>query len=312
MSKSIIDVWEANKVKDWSVADGWVMCASWRYMTEDRSFGLNWQECLGAGKPRGAYYAQFFGLFQSSGGQAKNFVSILKKYGGVRPNDRLVIDAEVGSLSIKSIMDFAYNVENEVGIRPEIYSTASKLNNLVFRNLTSAQLDYIKSMKIWSAGYPVPDGQFYSPTQVTSVPKVYVPDQTRYGPVVSWQCCGDVPPTNVPIPGVVAGVVGGIDFSWIDANYFAWWAGASGTYIPKPIPTPKPQISSGVVVTSLPLHVRSGPGTIYNIVDSLQPNSQVQIYKTQQVGSDIWGLIDSVSSRWVAIQYQGNIFVKLG
>ena len=212
----IIDAWEGNVVLDYTIADGWIFSASWTYMTEDAAFGTNWQAAIAAHKPRGAFFALF--CDQSSADQAKFFVTILNKYGGVKKGDRLFVDAEVTPLSIGAIVDFMTNVETLCGLRPMIYSRADLLDPLRFSKLTASQKAYLLETPIWTAGYPDFPDQFATP------PAAYIPDQTRFGKPELWQYFGDKNPASIG----VTGITGGIDGSWVDPDFWAEWVADTG------------------------------------------------------------------------------------
>lgn len=225
----ILDIWEANTVTDWKVADGYFICASWNLqMGEDKNFGISWNGAGQAKKPRGAYFSVNMNL--SIADQAKAFVAIINKNGGLKPGDRLAADCEVGQLSISAIIDFIWNVEQLTGIRPMLYSRANLLNALNFGKLNAGQLAYVKSVDLWSAGYPS------NPDLYSTPPSGYIPDPSAYGPVKIWQYAGDVVPSDVGL----SGVSGGIDLNWIDSTFFTQWQGETSAQQPAPTPQPVP------------------------------------------------------------------------
>lgn len=225
----ILDIWEANTVTDWNVADGYFICASWNLqMEEDKNFGISWNGAGQAKKPRGAYFSVNMNL--STADQAKAFVAIINKNGGLKPGDKLAADCEVGQLSISAIIDFIWNVEQLTGIRPMLYSRANLLNALNFGKLNAGQLAYVKSVDLWSAGYPS------NPDLYSTPPSGYVPDPSAYGPVKIWQYLGDVVPSDVGL----SGVSGGIDLNWIDSTFFTQWQGETSAQQPAPTPQPVP------------------------------------------------------------------------
>jgi hypothetical protein len=199
-----------------------VICKASEWV-EDTSFGSNWQQ-LGALKvPRGAYHFYRDALGANN---YKIFVSTLKKYGGVKNGDVLVLDAEEqGKLSISAMLDFLWGVEQALGNRPIIYSTAALLNALNFKKLNAAQLQYIKTTPVWVAGYPSAPDSFDAP------PKVYIPDQTRYGKVVLWQYASEYPSALAGYPNIP----GGLDLNWVDPTFMDQWRTLTGVTAPAPV-----------------------------------------------------------------------------
>jgi GH25 family lysozyme M1 (1,4-beta-N-acetylmuramidase) len=209
----VVDVSTYNRKINWPLAKSagvraGIAKASQNFLREDDQFRNNWQPMLDAGVPRGAYH--FYNWWASSGSQAKKFVSVIKKYGGVKPNDVLALDdEEEGKMSLKSMIDFTYNVEMSLGIRCIWYSWARVLNGLSTKKLTSYQLGYLRTIKVWSAGYP------YNPDLYPSPPSCYIADKTKYGNTVLWQYHPDVPN--------IQGIPGGTDVNWVDPEFLYKW-----------------------------------------------------------------------------------------
>jgi len=243
---------------DWSVPitpmPDFVICkASQGNIIEDFTFASNWKQLGERGIPRGAYHYYDY-RYGSSGSQAKYFVSVINKAGGIKSGDVLVLDEEQeGFLSATAIVDFLYNVELLTGIRPVIYSRTLLLNGLNLVKLTATQKEYLKSTPTWIAGTfndkDAVDG--YS-----SPPSMFIPDQSRFGPVVMWQYGLDVDPK-----GLMSGLPGGLDFNWIDPTFYAdWKSKTTGTGVPEVPPTePEGDAMKGTVLVNL--NVRPAPST---------------------------------------------------
>ena len=218
---TVLDTAYNNKGTHWATAlpavDAVICKASESLYGRDTEFPSTWPQLAALNLPRGTYH--FYRKAWPSAAQAKNFVSAINANGGLKAGDLLVLDVEEDGCSITAILDCLYNIEVLTGIRPILYSTAAILNPLNFSKLSQPQRDYIKSVPIWTAGYP------YEPDDFTRPPAAYIPDQTRYGRVVLWQYAGDQPHS-------IPGVLGGLDFNWVDPDFFAEWQAATGGITP--------------------------------------------------------------------------------
>lgn len=207
-----------------------VICKASEALHEDISFFSNWTQLGEKGICRGAYH--FSRWWVSSGAQAKFFVNTINKAGGIRNGDILVLDSEEeGHMSASFIVDFLWNVENLTGNRPLIYSRARLLNDLSLKKLSPSQQLYIKSTPVWVAG------KYDDPNAVDNYsrpPTTFIPDQNRYGRVVLWQYGLDINPD-----GLVSGIPGGLDFNWVDSDFYAQWKSLTNPPA-SPVPTPQP------------------------------------------------------------------------
>lgn len=215
---------------DWSVPispmpDAVICKATEANNTEDITFGSNWRQLGEKGIPRGAYH--FNRWWVNEGQQAKFFVNVINKYGGLKNGDLLFLDVEEeGHMSTQAIVDFLWNVEYLTGNRPLIYSRALLLNNISLAKLNPAQKQYIKTTPVWIAGtYNNPDAV----DNYATPPTTFIPDQTRFGKLVIWQYGLDVDPA-----GMVTGIPGGLDFDWVDPAFFAQWKALTGGQVSIP------------------------------------------------------------------------------
>jgi GH25 family lysozyme M1 (1,4-beta-N-acetylmuramidase) len=225
----VVDVAYNNEIVDWKKvkADGQVMgavCkASEGWLIEDPYVKYNWPGIAEAGLPRAAYH--FYRYQYPSAWQAKKFVNTLNKYGGFLPNDRLVLDEEEpGHMSISAMIDFTYNVEILSGISHKNmwwYSWPWALNELSFRKLSPAQVQYVMEIPTWVAGYPNNPDLYTDPIKAG-----YKVDLTRFGKSVGWQYAESVIIPNIP---------GGTDVNWMDADYLASWTGTPVVVTPQPV-----------------------------------------------------------------------------
>ena len=200
-----------------------VICKATEWCNEDATFGRNWQALGRLGIPRGAYCFYRNGqLLMSAGRQAKHFFSTIQKYGGIKPNDILIIDDEeryangTSKLSAKEMIDFLWTVQTSFGLPDTsqlmIYSTADLLNNLSLVKINQAQQSYLKSVKIWTAGYPT------DPTKFDIIPPAYIPDN-RWAMPSLWQWAENF---------IVSNIYGGSDMNYATPEFLQWW-GASVT-----------------------------------------------------------------------------------
>ncbi len=136
---------------------------------------------------------------------------------------------EEGKMSLKTIIDFIYNVRRLTGAKPEmtpLYSRKLLLDALNFSRLTASEREYIKTIPLWIAG------TFNNPDEVDnydSIPSIFIPDQSKWGRVVGWQYGLDVNPA-----GMVTGFPGGLDFNWFDPAYFEQWKALTGEVVTPP------------------------------------------------------------------------------
>ncbi len=238
----VLDTAYNNKGTHWATAlpaiDAVLCKASESLYGRDTEFPSTWPQLAALNLPRGAYH--FYRKLWPSAAQARNFVAAITENGGLKAGDKVVLDVEEDGCSITAILDCLYNIEVLTGIRPLLYSRAEILNPLSFAKLTQLQRDYLRSVPIWTAGYP------YEPDDFTRPPAAYIPDPTRYGKVVLWQYAGDQE-HNIP------GVLGGLDFNWVDPDFYAEWRSATGDITP---PTGENMANTGKVTAPSGLKIR--------------------------------------------------------
>lgn len=301
----VVDVAYNNVGVNWPVAKlggvrAGIAKASEGAFIEDSEFKRNWPGMKDAGLPRAAYH--FYRWWVSPGGNARKFISTIKKYGGMGPGDKFVLDdEEEGHMSLRSMLDFTYQVESELGVIGIWYSWSWMLNELKMNKLSSSDIEYmIKILQFWGAGYPNNPDLFVSP------PKFYTPDQTKFGKMILWQYDSEVPG--------VQGIPGGTDVNWVDPAFLAQWEKDSQVQ-PSPIPQPQPPVPglayNGVAIAHPYLRVRQGPGTNYPISngDVIMPGQAVGILMTQfDSKNNLWGKLGD--NRWVAVSYEGQVYVQ--
>ncbi len=285
---TVIDTSPWNAIKDWSVADAFIFCASWTRGIEADRFAEYWTSCP---TPRGAFFAQYFDGSLSSGQQARRFADILKRNGGVRSGDRLFTDVEVGQLNLKQIIDFLYNLELELGrpagVRYGIYSRRDLLDPLRIDTLSHAQRETLKSYDIWIAGHPTKLTPQFPP------PAVYQPTPGKYGEVILWQYWTDGNPKDL---GIDDKIDSGVDLNSVDPEYFSQWVRDSGITPPPPAETTPPTQGDEQMTNLVKATARQG--TISNVkpiaggsepIDYLHGGDSVV---GQDVGTDIYGFTE--------------------
>lgn len=300
-----MDVAYNNQGVNWPLAKsggvrGGIAKASEGILIEDSQFKNNWKQMADAGVPRGAYH--FYRQWAGSGPQAKKFVSVLNKYGGVKKGDVLALDdEEEGLMSLKSMIDFTYNVESMTGIVCIWYSWAWMLNNLNMRKLSSSQIEYLSKILVWGAGYPD------NPDLYTSVPKFYTADPTKFGKTILWQYKSEVPN--------VQGIPGGTDVNWVDPDFLSNWESGSGitssSSLPPiqeyPIGFPK----NGTVIAQPSVRIRTGPGTNFPSLGLLLNGASVIIVSTAKDSEgNTWGRLNGTPEQWIAVNHGGSVYVQ--
>lgn len=213
----------------------------------DQSFPHYWPQWDRLRMLRGAYC--YFYNRLSGADQARWFVNRVMAAGGFHPCDDAVIDVEDrGDVSIKEVLNFFttvlalvpfLTVENLI-----IYSRRDKMDPLVahFAQLTQAQRDFIKKIRIWPAGYP-DDPSTWTFEQLA---QNYRYNQDAYGPAVMVQY-----KASATVPGLSMSGALSVECNAIDPAYLAEWQKRNADFYGAPLP-PADVITvpwSGVKVT---------------------------------------------------------------
>jgi GH25 family lysozyme M1 (1,4-beta-N-acetylmuramidase) len=218
----VVDVAYNNVQIHWNTVQGvsGAIAKASEGLGEDSFFKFNWPGLAETNICRGAYH--FYRWYWPSGSQAKKFVATLKKYGGIKPNDVLVLDEEEpGHMSLSAILDFLWNVEQLSGLSHKtnllVYSWPWALNQLNPKKLKTAQLEYLRETHTWAGGYPNNPDLWSDPIKAG-----YIVDVNKFGKSVLWQYISEVPHVST-IPG-------GTDANWTDPAFLAWWRGTQNAY----------------------------------------------------------------------------------
>jgi GH25 family lysozyme M1 (1,4-beta-N-acetylmuramidase) len=149
---------------------------------------------------RGAYH--FFRKSLDSVKQAMHFVNVVSQVEILR-TDILILDVEEGGEKAPQLWAWFNHVRSVFPDNPVmLYSRKNILDAI---SMTFAEREFFKGIPTWTAGYPI------FPDLFLSVPKGYVPDQTKYGPACLWQYSAH---------GAVTGIQGDVDLNWIDPVFY--------------------------------------------------------------------------------------------
>lgn len=150
--------------------------------------------------------------------QARHFCNTVRPY--LINKDLVILDVEEGGESAAALVawfeivmaDFPDNL-------PVIYSRKNILDPIP---MNAAQRAFFRQyIKTWTAGYP------YFPDLYNEPPASYIPDQTKYGPVIVWQYTDRAPVAGIEPPRV--------DANWLSPLLVAL-LGGTPTPNPEPIP----------------------------------------------------------------------------
>lgn len=226
---------------------------------------------------RGAYH--FFRKLYKAQDQAKHFCDTVRPY--VTDKDVLELDFEEGGESAAQLLDYLRYVRSQF---PNnlimVYSRALLMNAI---SMTLAQAAEMRKYPVWVAGYPTtPD--FYS-----SVPSMYIPDQTKWGKVYMWQYSDSA---------IVQGIKGEVDANWLAPEFIDW---LGGTMV-----NPSQDFASALMpgVTQVS-GVRNGWRFWLQIVDPLKMRYEVVNLPTIATVSSI------AKSRGAAIGWNGSDYDRV-
>jgi len=143
---------------------------------------------------RGCYH--FFRKVANITTQANLFINTVQAQ--VNNNDWLILDVEEGGESAVQLKAWLDIVRARFPANPfMIYSRKNILDPI---GMTQEQKDYFKQIPTWTAGYP------YNPDIYSTIPPMYVPDQTKWGECLLWQYTDK---------GIVGGISGATDLNYM-------------------------------------------------------------------------------------------------
>lgn len=194
---------------------------------------------------RGAYHA--FKKAYSSITQAQLFANFVKPY--MTPKDVVELDFEEGGETAAQLLDWIHAVQD---ILPDnlvmLYSRRILMDAIP---MTAAQKAEMKTFPVWVAGYPE------NPDLYSSVPQMYIPDPTRWGPVWMWQYSDN---------GIIEGIGGEVDLNWLAPEFVQWLSGIEpATGVP---------MYGKVIATSM--NIRNGAGTAFVDIGDLYSGDLVE------------------------------------
>lgn len=198
--------------------------------------------------------------------QADWFCEIILQV-GLRGNEVLACDMEVDGISLAEIKNFLDRVELRTGIRPIIYSSQLRLENLYPNKICP---EWLKSETLWIAEYPP------SPDLTNEIPLWIVPRSLTTSHIGLWQYTDD---------GIMKGIPGNnIDLNLINPTYVA----AIGLTPPsEPTNGDNPMPLKGRIKTLTNVRT-SMPGGTYKDIGDLQPNDLIEADRKQDVNGVFW------------------------
>jgi GH25 family lysozyme M1 (1,4-beta-N-acetylmuramidase) len=238
---------------------------------------------MSIGCHRGLYH--FHRRAYGGADQAKYFLDYVN--GVADDNTLLILDVEEGGETASQLWLW---IETVRARRPRnrilLYSRRNILEQIF---MTAPERDYFKRIPVWVAGYPA------SPDIYDEIPSWYIPDPTRFGPVVLWQYSEH---------GQVAGIIGDVDLNWITPTY-AVILGDPPTGEPgEPIETGEPM--KYIVIWDQGCNTRPEPNTNNMYISVLPKGSQfevtgwlVPVGKTRE--QEEWGKLQT--GEWTALTY---------
>lgn len=207
-----------------------------RYMAGMREIGCH----------RGAYH--FHRKMYDGRGQARHFLSVVNSYAD--DNTILILDVEEGGEDIGQLWAWFETVRaNRPRNRLMIYSRKNILDPI---QMSQGEADYFRRIPVWTAGYPGGVDDINEP------PADYIPNQTRWGPVVLWQYTDS---------GRVTGISGDVDCNWISPTFAAILGGTQ--------PGEEP-MNQWFKVNTTQLNIRKGPGASYLDIGDLFSGEKIE------------------------------------
>lgn len=135
--------------------------------------------------------------------QADWFISYVGPY--ITDDDILCLDFEQGGETASMLWAWMDRVHT---LKPNnliiIYSRKNLADPIV---MNSSEKEFFKSYPFWTAGYPT------DPSQYTTTPTMYIPDQAKWGPVWAWQYTDQ---------GPVEGIENGCDCNLVEPDFVQW------------------------------------------------------------------------------------------
>lgn len=199
--------------------------------------------------------------------QADWFCEILLQV-GLRGDEILACDMEVDGISLDEIKRFLDRTQLRTGIRPIIYSSQLRLENIYPNRICP---EWLKGEKVWIAEYP------NSPDLTNVIPLWIVPRGLSIGHVGLWQYTDD---------GVMNGIPGNnIDLNLINPTY-AVAIGLTEPSVPTNGGTPMPVIRGRIKNMT---NVRTSmPGGTYRDIGDLQPSDLIEADRKLQDANNVW------------------------
>ncbi len=144
---------------------------------------------------RGCYH--FFRNTLSPTRQAEHFIGTISEM-DILPSDILVLDVE--EYGTKASQMWAWFETVKKAFPSNLLMLYSSRQYLDLIQMGDSEKKYFRKIPVWAAGYP------WVPELFSSIPRTYIPDQSKYGPVWLWQYSES---------GIVPGIKGSVDLNWI-------------------------------------------------------------------------------------------------
>lgn len=224
----------------------------------DSKFSRFYPAIKQAGYNRGAYH--FHRKAYPAIDQVRHFLKVVGPW--LEPKDLLILDVEETGVKAADILTFFAYIQRNLYNPVMLYSRKNILEPI---STTPKQIQQLKRIPIWTAGYP------YFPDFYSTIPTSYMPDPNRFGPTWLWQYSDK---------GQVQGIVGDVDLNLIGPELLA---------ILKPVTQGEPTMDRYKLLTDLNMRTTPKLGTVILALPK---------------DSFVWGTLD-VATNWIHIsQYQ--------
>jgi GH25 family lysozyme M1 (1,4-beta-N-acetylmuramidase) len=217
--------------------------------------------------------------------QARHFLDTVN--GVADDNTLLALDVEEGGEQASQLW---YWIETVRARRPRnriwLYSRRNILEQIF---MTTSEREYFKRIPVWVAGYP------FEPDNYDEMPSWYIPDPSRFGPVVLWQYSEK---------GQVPGIIGDVDLNWITPTYAQILGDPPAGEPTEPGETPMPV--KYIVIWEQGCNTRPEPNVNNVFISTLPKGTQFDVLewlvpagKTRE--QEEWGKLQT--GAWVALTY---------
>lgn len=233
----------------------------------DPTFAPYFRDLKQDGIARGAFH--FHRKAYDATRQARHFISVVGPE--LTEKDYLALDLEEGGETAAQIITWLDVVQN--AFPHNLIFIYSRKNILDPIPMTEVQKIRMRRQPVWTAGYP------YFPDLWNTVPGGqwgYIPDQSKYGPVLLWQYTESAK---------IEGIEGAVDCNWIEPSFYER---IKRDMEPQPDPDPIGDTMQGRIKTFT--NIRDIPGNLtdeHDIGDLLTGDTVIWD-RGQLSGSAMW------------------------